>query len=613
MLISGISRCIRPTLSTVIPRSPMVMSLSESTGVTLQDLPKSNVFTAKLPPDPQFPTPRSSAEATRSQLGPRMVKAALYTYVRPDPVEDNPELLAVSPLALRSIGLARTEPAKPEFLRLVSGNGGFEDKSYPWAQCYGGWQFGQWAGQLGDGRAISLFEATNPETKNRYELQLKGAGQTPYSRFADGKAVLRSSIREFIVSEYLYSIGIPSTRALSLTLLPGTQAVRERIETCAIVCRFAESWIRIGTFDLLRARGDRKNLRLLSDYVREEVLEMREKPQVVSGGGSDGVHGARARNRYEDMYREIVRRNALTVAKWQAYGFMNGVLNTDNTSVIGLSLDFGPFSFIDTFNPKFTPNHDDHTLRYCYKNQPTVIWWNLVRLAEDLAELFAATPEMLDSETFIAEGLASEADAEALVKRAEEIIEEVGEEYKATFLTEYKQLMAARLGFTGLRETDMEDVYSPLLDTLEDAQVDFGHFFRRLSELPIFELMEKDEEAQLAVAEEFMPKAVLTTVQKGPEKILKWLKLYAERLEEEGDAKRMDRMKKVNPKFIPKNWVLEEIIQRVDQKGERDVLGDVIKLVENPFADRWEGVKDAERWCGDVPRLEVGMQCSCSS
>jgi len=294
-----------------------------------------------------------------------MVKGGLYTYVRPDPVEDNPELLATSPLALHSIGLARTEPAKPEFLKLVSGNGGFEDISYPWAQCYGGWQFGQWAGQLGDGRAISLFEATNPETKNRYELQLKGAGQTPYSRFADGKAVLRSSIREFIVSEYLYSIGIPSTRALSLTLLPSNQAVREKVETCAIVCRFAESWIRIGTFDLLRARRDRKNLRLLSDYVREEVLEMKgmkEKAQVDGEDESNTVRGARVRNRYENMFREIVRRNALTVAKWQAYGFMNGVLNTDNTSVMGLSLDFGPFSFMDVCNPfKISPTNTKNT------------------------------------------------------------------------------------------------------------------------------------------------------------------------------------------------------------------------------------------------------------
>lgn len=269
-----------------------------------------------------------------------MVKNALYTFVRPSIKEPNPELLATSPAAFRTLGLAPSEAETPEFVRLVSGNGGFEDEVYPWAQCYGGWQFGQWAGQLGDGRAISLFEATNPSTHERYELQLKGAGTTPYSRFADGRAVLRSSIREFIVSEYLHRIGIPSTRALSLTLLPAEFAERERLEPCAVVCRFAQSWIRIGTFDLLRNRGDRANLRKLADYVRDEVLQL--PPHTAEEGKG---------NRYEEMYREIVRRNAETVAKWQAYAFMNGVLNTDNTSVLGLSLDFGPFAFMDVRPP----------------------------------------------------------------------------------------------------------------------------------------------------------------------------------------------------------------------------------------------------------------------
>lgn len=272
-----------------------------------------------------------------------MVKNALYTFVRPSVTEPNPELLATSPAAFRTLGLARSEAETPEFVRLVSGNGGFEDEVYPWAQCYGGWQFGQWAGQLGDGRAISLFETTNPHTHERYEIQLKGAGTTPYSRFADGRAVLRSSIREFVVSEYLHSIGIPSTRALSLTLLPGEFAERERLEPCAVVCRFAQSWVRIGTFDLLRNRGDRVTLRKLADYVRDEVLQL---PPYTAEEGKG--------NRYEEMYREIVRRNAQTVAKWQAYAFMNGVLNTDNTSVLGLSLDFGPFAFMDVCPLPFT-------------------------------------------------------------------------------------------------------------------------------------------------------------------------------------------------------------------------------------------------------------------
>lgn len=172
---------------------------------------------------------------------------------------------------------------------------------------------------------------------------------TPYSRFADGKAVLRSSIREFVVSEYLHAIGIPTTRALALTLRTGETAVRERVEPTAVVTRFAESWIRIGTFDLLRFRGDRERLRALTDYVLEEVLKL---PRAVEVNGGEGKE---EENRYWRMYKEIVRRNAETVAKWQVYGFMNGVLNTDNTSVLGLSLDFGPFAFMDVSAPPPPP------------------------------------------------------------------------------------------------------------------------------------------------------------------------------------------------------------------------------------------------------------------
>ena len=208
-----------------------------------------------------------------------MVKEALYTYVRPEPTAD-PELLGVSSRALRDIGLKKDEAQNEDFKSVLAGNKilTWDEKDnaegggiYPWAQCYGGYQFGQWAGQLGDGRAISLFETTNPETGTRYEIQHKGAGRTPYSRFADGKAVLRSSIREFVVSEYLNAIGIPTTRALALTHCKGSKIMRERIEPGAIVARFAQSWIRFGTFDLARMRGDRKLLRQLSDYTAEHV------------------------------------------------------------------------------------------------------------------------------------------------------------------------------------------------------------------------------------------------------------------------------------------------------------------------------------------------------
>lgn len=308
-------------------------AMTASTPLSIEDIPKSHVYTAKLTPDPNFETPEESAAAPRSALGPRMVKGAHFTYVAPTPPTGTPELLAVSPLALKTLGLSQSTTASQTFLNLTAGAPtGFESSHYPWAQCYGGYQFGQWAGQLGDGRAISLFEATNPDTGIRYEIQLKGAGLTPYSRFADGKAVLRSSIREFVVSEYLHALGIPTTRALALTLRTGETATRERVEPSAVVTRFAESWIRCGSFDLYRFRADRERMRQLADYVLEEVLKIEEKE---------------GENRYWTMYKEIVRRNAMTVAKWQVYGFMNGVLNTDNTSIMGLSLDFGPFAFMD--------------------------------------------------------------------------------------------------------------------------------------------------------------------------------------------------------------------------------------------------------------------------
>jgi uncharacterized protein YdiU (UPF0061 family) len=252
---------------------------------------------------------------------------------------------------MRDLGIKVGEETTDDFKQMVAGNklyGWDEEKlegGYPWAQCYGGFQFGQWAGQLGDGRAISLFESTNTASGERYELQLKGAGLTPYSRFADGKAVLRSSIREFVVSEALNALKIPTTRALSLTLLPESKVRRERIEPGAIVLRFAQSWVRLGNFDILRARGDRKLIRQLATYIAEDVfggwdklparLEDPDKPvdspEPKRGVAADSIEGADGseENRFTRFYREVVRRNAKVVAHWQAYGFMNGVLVSD--------------------------------------------------------------------------------------------------------------------------------------------------------------------------------------------------------------------------------------------------------------------------------------------
>lgn len=597
--------------------------------VSLKELPKSNVFTSNLPADDRFPTPIKSHEAPRKELGPRMVKGAVYTYVRPEEVKE-PELLAVSYQAMRDIGLREGEGKTEEFKQLVAGNKMMWDPEtqtgiYPWAQCYGGWQFGSWAGQLGDGRAISLFESINPTTKTRYEIQLKGAGKTPYSRFADGKAVLRSSIREFVVSEALNALRIPTTRALSLTVTPHAQVRRERLEPGAIVCRFAQTWLRIGTLDILRARGDRALIRQLATYLAEHVFSGWDTLASYYASSSAPPSSSTSPvpdseiNRFTHLYTHIVRANARTVAAWQAYGFTNGVLNTDNTSLYGLSLDFGPFAFLDNFDPNYTPNHDDHMLRYAYRAQPSIIWWNLVRLGESLGELIGAGSKVDEAE-FIEKGV-SEAFAPELIERAEKLTDATGETYKSTFLTEYKRLMTLRLGLKSQEPSDFDSLMSEALDTMEALELDFHHFFRRLSSIQLSEI--DTPEKRLELAPRFFHAEGVTglgnSTESAKDRIAKWLSLWHARVKEdwgagaEADREREKAMKSVNPKFVPRGWVLDEIIERVTN-GEREVLRRVMRMGERPFEEGWEGDREEEeRWCGEVPRLGRMQMCSCSS
>ncbi|KAI2631590.1 UPF0061-domain-containing protein [Xylaria nigripes] len=627
-------------------------------GASINDIPKSWNFTLKLPADAEYPTPTHSHETLREAIGPRMVRNALFTWVRPELVRE-PELLAVSPAAMRHLGIRAGDEKSTDFVATVSGNkiqGWNEeekkpesDRGYPWAQCYGGFQFGTWAGQLGDGRAISLFETTNPETGVRYELQLKGAGLTPYSRFADGKAVLRSSIREFVVSEALHALGIPTTRALSLTLTPHQKVRRETIEPGAIVARFAQSWLRIGNFDILRSRGDRKLIRELASYVAEDVFggwetlparledpdKPTESPEPRRGVPPDKIEGPSesAENRFVRLYREIVRRNALTVAKWQAYGFMNGVLNTDNTSLFGLSIDFGPFAFMDNFDPMYTPNHDDELLRYSYRNQPSIIWWNLVRLGEALGELIGAG-DRVDDETFVNDGVKEE-ETSALIERAEKLILQVGEEYKAVFLGEYKKTMTARLGLKSFKESDFDQLFSELLDTMESLEIDFNLFFRRLSNVKLSELT--SEEARKNRASLFFYQDGVTGFggeAEGRKRLGAWLESWRQRVfedwgdgssvSEEADVLRTEAMKKVNPNFIPRGWILDEVIRRVEKEKERHVLDRVMTMALHPFEDSWAGrefdgktyagdKEEETRWTTDVPKVGRALQCSCSS
>lgn len=627
---------------------------ANATALSINEIPKSWTFTSKLPPDSLFPTPADSHKTPRDQIVPRQVRDALFTWVRPQTVE-RPELLAVSPAAMRDLGIKEGDEKTEDFVQTVAGNklqGWDEEKlegGYPWAQCYGGFQFGQWASQLGDGRAISLFETINPSTGVRYELQLKGAGMTPYSRFADGKAVLRSSIREFVVSEALNALGIPTTRALSLMLLPEVKVRRETIEPGAIVARFAQSWLRIGNFDILRARGDRDLIRKLATYVAEDVfggwetlpgrLEDPDKPKESAPPKrnipADTVEGPpeSAENRFTRLYREIVRRNALTVAKWQAYGFMNGVLNTDNTSLFGLSIDFGPFAFMDNFDPNYTPNHDDFMLRYSYRNQPSIIWWNLVRLGEALGELIGAGSQV-DDPKFVEDGVKEE-EASGIIERAEKIIMQIGEEYKAVFLGEYKRLMTARFGLKTYKDSDFDDLFSSILDSMESLELDFNLFFRRLSLVKVDEL--ETEEARQDRASVFFYSDGVTGAggeAEGRKQVGEWLNKWRQRILEdwgdgqtvsdEQDKERMRAMKKVNPNFVPRGWILDEVIKRVEKNNERDVLDRIMHMALHPFEESWAGrtidgkeykgdIDEETRWTSDVPRLGRAMQCSCSS
>lgn len=318
-------------------------------------------------------------------------------------------------------------------------------------------------------------------------------------------------------------------------------------------------------------------IRKLATYIAEDVFGGWENlPAAVSvrEGQSDSEidnprrglardeiqeHQDIEENRFTRLYREIARRNAKTVAAWQAYGFMNGVLNTDNTSIYGLSIDFGPFAFMDTFDPQYTPNHDDHMLRYSYRNQPSIIWWNLVRLGESFGELLGAGKK-LDEESFVKDGVTEEMEP-GLIKLAETIIDRTGEEYKAVFLNEYKRLMCRRLGLKTQQDSDFKTLFSELLDTMEALELDFNHFFRRLSGLALSEL-ETDEQRTQAAGIFFHGEGfggIGETDASARSRIAKWLKSWQDRVQEDwgpdSDHERQTAMKAVNPKVTNSPWL----------------------------------------------------------
>lgn len=599
-----------------------------------------STFAARLEPDPRIKTPEVALENEGNIIRkPRVLQHGAFSYSLPEERKEY-KFATYSEQALVDLGLDAKDVESDEFKNIVSGSL-YQEKSFvdrlpfPYCQAYAGWQFGQFAGQLGDGRVHNLFEVekpsgnTSPSTqynRSKYELQLKGSGMNPFSRFADGKAVSRSSVREYIISEHLNSIGIPTTRALALTYLPKTYAQRQGAEKCAIVARFAELWIRLGTFDLYRYRSDSVGVRQLCDYVIDELYVskdgtafpylhelMKVKPGLLHDpSGEVGEFSA-----YDKMYFEAVLRNATTTAIWQSYGFLNGVLNTDNTSILGLSMDFGPFSIMDRFNPNYTPNSEDHQGRYSYVNTPTSIWWNLTRLGEDLALLIGAEPEDLKQGS---NGLLTEATQARFVKRATKIIELAGEAYKYSFTKKYLETFLSRLGLP-LRAMDAGNpdlinstLLMPMLDMLKSVQCDFNKFFLTLQDRGNASHDDIVKSLLLKEVPQFEP----YDVKEITAEIKAWLVKYDEYVQNYGfDYKIAARS---NPRFLPRNWILDEVIQYT-QKSEYDDLSYLKKLEKmafNPFdPEKWGlELKDVEKkWLlqSDIGEALSMLQCSCSS
>ncbi|KAJ2234809.1 hypothetical protein H4R99_002178 [Coemansia sp. RSA 1722] len=553
----------------------------------------------------------------------RTVRGALWSWAVPME-QEGPRLISVSGSGAALVGLTKEtflSDAKAA-AEIWSGNARLPG-SNPWAQCYGGHQFGIWADQLGDGRAISLGEVDGCDQQqqhsSRWEIQLKGAGRTPYSRFGDGYAVRRSSIREYLAAEHLHALGIPTSRSLALVF---TERLVEREETefGAVVTRLAPSWIRFGSFELPASRNDYKLVQTLADYTIR-----RHYPEIGANLSNDSIAAdACGEDKYAMLLRKITRQTALMIARWQAYGFCHGVMNTDNMSVLGLTIDYGPFAFLDAYEPGFICNHSDTSGRYAFDEQPRVALWNLMRLANPLAVLIngggAATKESVEG------GKREELKPET-VKAITDILNQFGVQYRQ----EYVQIMRRKLGLFATEESeDLLDVVQPFLDLLEHAKTDYTFAMRALCDAPfiVYGSPPNSSEKQLEVLVDSLAERSLTFSCAADssgwkaQAIEYFQKKYLPRLSREmgadgGHALASEiaaRMKAVNPKYVLRNWVAQDIIEQAEKGDERAVDNALDLLTKFAFEDRLpDYLASAEKYAGPVPKWGEGLQCSCSS
>jgi len=468
------------------------------------------------------------------------VPGVCYSLIQPTPVREA-RLLAWNASLAQQLGLDASVPDAAA-LQVLVGNA-LAPGMRPYAARYGGHQFGNWAGQLGDGRAITLGELLLADGSVR-ELQLKGAGQTPYSRFADGRAVLRSSLREYLCSEAMHALGVPTTRALSL-LGTGEGVVRDMFydgrpesEPGATVCRVAPSFVRFGNFEIHAALQELDVLRRLLDWVIGHHF-----PQYASGTGD--VADSR---RYADWFREVCERTAVMVAHWMRVGFVHGVMNTDNMSILGLTIDYGPYGWLEGYEPGWTPNTTDASgRRYCYGNQPQIALWNLARLA-------SAILPVVEDKAALQDGL---------------------EHYRATFAAQHQRLFAAKLGLRSLDRPEDESLLADLFGLLQQAETDMTLFFRGLGTL----------EGRAAVALALYEPDALSAEQLAAWDA--WLTRHAERCRDEGEPfeVRRERMNAHNPLYVPRNYLAQQAIDAATL-GDLGPLQALLRVLERPYTEQ---------------------------
>lgn len=473
---------------------------------------------------------------------------AFYTELRPTPLP-SPYLVCASDMAAALVGLSPAELARKEFAEIFSGNAVLPS-SRPMAAVYSGHQFGVWAGQLGDGRAILLGEAPAPcEPLGSLELQLKGSGKTPYSRMGDGRAVLRSSIREFLCSEAMAALGIPTTRALCV-IGSDQPVIRETVETAAVVTRMSQNFVRFGSFEHWFWNDRPAESKQLADYViSRSYPELHQTPQP-----------------YHALLREVTRRTAELVAHWQAVGFMHGVLNTDNMSILGQTLDYGPFGFMEAYDPTHICNHTDQQGRYSYQMQPRIGEWNCYALGQAMLPLIGSVDE-------VQEALAG---------------------YKPAFAAKMDALWRAKLGLASAMPGD-EELVRQLLGIMAANRVDFTLLFRRLCALQV-----DAPSGDGPVRDLFIDRSAFDA----------WSVEYRRRLRAEGstDAQRRAGMERSNPKYVLRNYLAQVAIDKAQQKDFSEVQR-LLRVLQQPYEEQPEH----ESYAALPPDWAAGIEVSCSS